>query len=220
MATAEEQIGRLAAEIARQQLQIDAIRLLYETLKECKREMLDSVLDPVRMRANRTLERIVGGQFKEIQFDESMLPAGIAPTSTDESISLDALSGGEREQLYFAVRLALADVAFQEERQLVVLDDVFIYTDSARLARIATILDEAADRFQIVLLTCHPERYRGLPNAKFFDLEAIVRNGSSATVGARGVPRRPRSQNSAYQTSTRSCGLRYMASPGFTSKAS
>jgi DNA repair exonuclease SbcCD ATPase subunit len=180
LATAEEQIGRLAAEIARQQLQIDAIRLLYETLKECKREMLDSVLDPVRMRANRTLERIVGGQFREIQFDESMLPAGIAPTSTDESISLDALSGGEREQLYFAVRLALADVAFQEERQLVVLDDVFIYTDSARLARIATILDEAADRFQIVLLTCHPERYRGLPNAKFFDLEAIVRNGSSA----------------------------------------
>jgi uncharacterized protein YhaN len=180
LATAEEQIDRLTEEIARQQLQIDAIRLLHETLKEGKRKMLDSVLDPVRLRANRTLERIVGGQFKEIQFDESMLPAGIAPVSTEEAISLDALSGGEREQLYFAVRLALADVAFQEERQLLVLDDVFIYTDTARLARIATILDEAADRFQIVLLTCHPERYRGLPNAKFFDLEAIVRNGSSA----------------------------------------
>jgi DNA repair exonuclease SbcCD ATPase subunit len=180
LATVEEQIDRLTAEIARQQLQIDAIRLLYETLKERKREMLSSVLGPVRARANRTLERIVGGQFKEIQFDESMLPAGIAPISTDEAISLDALSGGEREQLYFAVRLALADVAFQAERQLVVLDDVFIYTDTARLARIVTILDEAADRFQIVLLTCHPERYRGLPNAKFFDLEAIVRNGASA----------------------------------------
>ncbi len=179
LATVEEQIDRLTAEISRQQLQIDATRLLYETLKERKREMLYSVLGPVRARANRTLERIVGGQFKEIQFDESMLPAGIAPIATDEAISLDALSGGEREQLYFAVRLALADVAFHEERQLVVLDDVFIYTDTARLARIVTILDEAADRFQIVLLTCHPERYRGLPNAKFFDLEAIVRNGSS-----------------------------------------
>lgn len=180
LARVEEQIERLKAEIARQQLQIDAIRLLYETLRELKRDMLHSVLGPVRTRASRTLERIVGGRFREIQFDESMLPAAIAPISTEEAISLDALSGGEREQLYFAVRLALADVAFQEERQLVVLDDVFIYTDTARLARIVTILDEAADRFQIVLLTCHPERYRGLPNAKFFDLEAIVRNGSSA----------------------------------------
>jgi len=53
-------------------------------------------------------------------------------------------------------------------------NDVFTYTDTTRLARITTILDEAAERFQIVLLTCHPERYRGLPNAEFFDLEKIV----------------------------------------------
>jgi uncharacterized protein YhaN len=70
--------------------------------------------------------------------------------------------------------MALADVAFGTERQLVVLDDVFTYTDTPRLARIATILDEAAERFQIILLTCHPERYRGLPAAKFFDLQEIV----------------------------------------------
>lgn len=91
-----------------------------------------------------------------------------------ETRRIASISGGEREQVYFAVRMALADVAFNNERQLVVLDDVFTYTDITRLARIATILDEAADRFQIVLLTCHPERYRGLPNAKFFDLEEIV----------------------------------------------
>ena len=70
--------------------------------------------------------------------------------------------------------MALADIAFNDERQLVVLDDVFTYTDTTRLARIATILDETADRFQILLLTCHPERYRGLPNAKFFDLEKKI----------------------------------------------
>lgn len=71
---------------------------------------------------------------------------------------------------------ALAEVAFPEGRQLVVLDDVFTYTDTSRLARIATLLDEAAERFQIVLLTCHPERYRGLPNAEFFDLEQLSKD--------------------------------------------
>ena len=103
-----------------------------------------------------------------------MLPSGISPRSIDETVSLDQISGGEREQVYFAVRMALADVTFAGERQLVVLDDVFTYTDTTRLARIATILDEAAERFQIILLTCHPERYRGLPNAMFFDLEEAL----------------------------------------------
>jgi len=70
--------------------------------------------------------------------------------------------------------MALAHEVTGSQRQLVVLDDVFTYTDTTRLARIMTILDEAAERFQIVLLTCHPERYRGLPNARFFDLEGLV----------------------------------------------
>jgi uncharacterized protein YhaN len=87
---------------------------------------------------------------------------------------LESLSGGEREQLHLAVRLALAEVLSGGERQLVVLDDVLTATDTARLARVLTILEEAAQRWQIVVLTCHPERYRGLTAATFFDLEAMA----------------------------------------------
>ncbi|MDP7302551.1 MAG: hypothetical protein QGG09_05585, partial [Pirellulaceae bacterium] len=174
LATVEEEINRLEDDIARQRLQIDAIRLLYETITEQKRNVMESILGPIRLRANHILQRIAGTRFDGIQFDESLLPSGISPRSVDETVSLEQISGGEREQIYFAVRMALADVAFSNERQLVVLDDVFTYTDTTRLARIATILDEAAERFQIVLLTCHPERYRGLPNTEFFDLENIA----------------------------------------------
>jgi len=42
-------------------------------------------------------------------------------------------------------------------------------TDTARLARVLTLLEECADRLQIVILTCHPERYRGLESAAFLD---------------------------------------------------
>ncbi len=174
LAAAEEEISRFEEEIARQRLQIDAIRLLYETLNEQKSEVMQSILGPIRLRANHILQRIAGTRFDDVQFNESLLPSGVSPKSVDDTVSLDQLSGGEREQVHFAVRMALADVAFHQERQLVVLDDVFTYTDTTRLARIATILDEATDRFQIILLTCHPERYRGLPNAKFFDLERIA----------------------------------------------
>ena len=44
---------------------------------------------------------------------------------------------------------------------------------SGRATRVLTLLEECADRLQIVILTCHPERYRGLEEAKFFDLQPL-----------------------------------------------
>jgi len=174
LAKVEEEIAGIKDRISQQQLQLDAIRLLHTVLQEEKQQMLDAVIDPVRRRATRTLQRIAGRRFREIEFDESLLPKGIAPRAQDVPVELDEISGGEREQVYFAVRLALAEVAFPNERQLLVLDDVFTYTDTVRLARVATILDEAAERFQILLLTCHPERYHGVADGKLFDLEALT----------------------------------------------
>jgi hypothetical protein len=37
------------------------------------------------------------------------------------------------------------------------------------------VLEEAAQRLHVLILTCHPERYRGLAGASLVDLEAIVR---------------------------------------------
>ncbi len=174
LAAVDEEINVLQEEIARQQVEIDAVGLLHATLNDQRRDVMQSVLHPIRTRANHILQRIAGSRFEDVHFNDSLLPSGVAPKLAEDAVSLTQISGGEQEQVHFAVRMALADAAFQTDRQLVVLDDVFTYTDTTRLARIATILDEVADRFQIVLLTCHPERYRGLPNATFFDLESIT----------------------------------------------
>jgi len=48
-----------------------------------------------------------------------------------------------------------------------------------RLARILPILEEAAQRLQLFILTCHPERYRGLSEADFYDLEDVLRSGQT-----------------------------------------
>jgi len=56
------------------------------------------------------------------------------------------------------------------------LDDVFTMSDTARFARILNILSEVAQRMQVIVFTCHPERYSGIEGAKFFDIEAIKRD--------------------------------------------
>jgi len=175
LAQAEEEVANFKSQIESEQLRLDAVRLMYETVKQCREEALAAVAGPVEEAATRTLQRIAGDRLGRLQLGESFEPSRVLPEVLEESVALDNVSGGEREQIYLATRLALAEVLAKNERQLVVLDDVLAATDAGRLARVMTVLEEAAQRLQILILTCHPERYRGLEGARFIDLEGVVR---------------------------------------------
>lgn len=175
LAAAEERVSQLEAEARREELRVEAIKLLYDTVFACRTEAIAAVSAPVEAAATRMLQRIAGRRLGHIQIGEAFTPATVVPESVELAVTLENLSGGEQEQLYLATRLALAEVLAKEERQLVVLDDVLTATDAGRLARVMNVMEEAAQRLQILILTCHPERYRGLKQAQFFDLEVLAR---------------------------------------------
>ncbi|MBU4179439.1 MAG: hypothetical protein KJ625_05790, partial [Actinobacteria bacterium] len=102
-------------------------------------------------------------------------------------VDVNELSGGEQEQVYFAVRLALARLLAREERQLFVMDDVLAVTDDTRFNRILGIIDESLDRLQFLILTCHPERYRAIEGARFIDLEEAITAGVCARPRTEGM---------------------------------
>ena len=178
LARVEEEIAALEENIRKEELRTHAVQLLRDTVTQCRAEAMAAVAGPVELTATRKLQRIAGGRLGSIQLGESFDPYHVLPQFAEESVPLDNVSGGEQEQIYLATRLALAEVLAKEERQLVVLDDVLMATDAGRLARIMTILEEATQSLQILIITCHPERYRGLDGARFFDLEAILRDAS------------------------------------------
>ena len=72
------------------------------------------------------------------------------------------MSQGAKEQLLLCLRLAVAQELAADEPQILILDDVLVNTDSARQERILDVLGAQADRLQILILTCHPDRYRGV----------------------------------------------------------
>lgn len=75
-----------------------------------------------------------------------------------ESASFSALSFGAREQVALLMRLAYADVLKEAGRPtLIILDDVLAHSDIMRLDAMKRILNDAAKRHQILLLTCHEE---------------------------------------------------------------
>ena len=176
LALIEEEVAELSREIEAEEVRMLSIRLLYETLTQCCSKALATVIEPVERLATRILRRIAGGKLGHLKVGKAFEPMHVVPEVAESTVTLENVSGGEREQIYLATRLALAEVIAKEERQLVVLDDVLTFTDAGRLARVMNILEEAADRLQILILTCHPERYLGLEDTNFIDLEKIVHN--------------------------------------------
>lgn len=174
LVAAEERVSQLDEEARREESRLEAIRLLYDTVSACRAEAIAAVSAPVEASATRLLQRIAGRRLGRIQVGAAFDPAAVLPESLEQGVTPDNLSGGEQEQLYLATRLALAEVLAREERQLVVLDDVLTATDAGRLARVMNVLEEAAERLQVLILSCHPERYRGLKQARFFELEDLA----------------------------------------------
>jgi DNA repair exonuclease SbcCD ATPase subunit len=178
LAAAEERVAALQSEVAAEELRAGAIRLLRDTLVECRAEAVAAVAGPVEAVATRIFQRIAGGRLGSLKLGDSFEPANVVPEISGDAVSIDSVSGGEREQIHLATRLALAEVLAKEERQMVVLDDVMTSTDAGRMARVMAILEEEAQHLQMVILTCHPERYRGLNGASFVDLEAVMREAA------------------------------------------
>ena len=179
MVLADEDVAKLQRELAAEELRVAAVKLLRDTVAECRSAAVAAVAAPVEAAATRMLQRIAGSRLGRVQLGDTFEPGHVLPELAEGSVSVEQVSGGEREQIYLATRLALADVLAKGERQLVVLDDVLTATDTGRLARVMGVLEEAAQRLQVLILTCHPERYRGLAGANFVDLEAIVRGAAS-----------------------------------------
>lgn len=172
-ANCKERLAETEEEVRREQLQMDATRLLRDVSRNCKEEMLAHVSAPVEKMATGMLKQIAGDRLGPVCFSENFQLSGVQPQALEETVACDNLSGGEQEQLFLIVRLALAQVLAEDEQQLVVLDDVLHASDGERIKMLCKLLEkEAEKKLQIVLLTCHPERYadwkgKGVP---FFDL--------------------------------------------------
>lgn len=65
------------------------------------------------------------------------------------------LSRGTQEQLYLAVRLALAETMSRQIRLPLMLDDLFVNFDEGRLSAALALIGELSATRQIVMMTCH-----------------------------------------------------------------
>lgn len=134
---------------------------------------------PYTLEGQVKLERLTGGRYRAVYVsDDNLSPRALRGAHGEFAVGTRELSYGTEEQLAFAIRLALGDLLVGEgasssddggpseaphhppgghgRRQVLVMDDPLVNTDPVRLDVAWQILLEAADRLQLIILTCHP----------------------------------------------------------------
>jgi uncharacterized protein YhaN len=134
----------------------NAIRVLHKTLLSAEQDANEVFLQPVVRRVQPYLNRVLPGARIELGADLNV--EGLRRGGTIEPFF--ALSVGVREQLSVITRVSFADMLADEGVHApIILDDALVYADEQRFASTLTTLGVAANRHQIIILTCHEDRY-------------------------------------------------------------
>ncbi|MGH3357760.1 MAG: hypothetical protein ACRDO7_03080, partial [Nocardioidaceae bacterium] len=148
--------------LSRVEARADAARLLHDTLQRHRDTARQRYVAPYK-RAIESLGRVVFGDDLSVEIADDLTI--VSRTSRGRTVAFESLSGGTREQFAILGRLAAAGLVDPADGAPLVIDDAFGHADPDRLERIAAVLNQAGRDTQIVILTCHPERFRAVGSA-------------------------------------------------------
>ena len=156
----EAEREQLAARLALLNMQHLALEKALAALGRANAELQTRFSPQINAEAARIMAQLTGGRYESVLLDENL---SISAKTADDVLTreLSYLSTGTADQLYFAVRLAIAHLALPEGTPLI-LDDALVMFDDERLSTAMQLLREEAKTRQILLFTCQSREQRWL----------------------------------------------------------
>jgi len=169
---AESEVEEAEQEVRRWEVRAEAAKLLFETLDACRTEVEKEYFAPLRDEAENLLSTFFRSRDVSIQFGSDFDIVKLTRKSAG-GFSPDQLSFGAREQLSLILRLAMARLLARSEPQPVYLDEALTDTDDDRFEAMATLLQQVGRDVQIIVNTCHKNRFRRIGADNLVDLEEL-----------------------------------------------
>jgi DNA repair exonuclease SbcCD ATPase subunit len=153
----QEDIQCVDTEIQRVEVRISALNTAIETLGEAISEYEESHLSRLSKWVSAYFSKFTNDHYKQVK----IVPGELPKISTKKGVMVEPglLSAGAKDQLFFAMRLAIADILSSELSLPLILDDTFVNFDEQRLAIVHRVLDKIAESRQIILLS-HNHNYK------------------------------------------------------------
>lgn len=143
-----EELGQSNEEESLDQKRVEAIDMAIERIESLSQEIHQEFGRKFSEKTSEILKEITNGRYRRIIIDSNLnmsLYTGI------RRIGIYQVSRGTLEQIYFALRMASAEILHKEE-QPVILDDTFVFYDETRLSNVLKWLYE--NKKQVLLFTC------------------------------------------------------------------
>jgi recombinational DNA repair ATPase RecF len=189
-----------AAALANARREAEATKLLASLFTAKKRAVESQFVAPLSSRVADYLRTVLGPDTAvDIGYSGGQFGGLSVSRGEFGNVSWDFsnLSGGTREQVGAAFRLAMAEILAEghDGTLPIIFDDAFTNTDATRQQKLQRLLDLAADRgLQVIVFSCTPDDYAGL-GARLVSLPCPIQpcpiQPSPTTSGGRpsgGVP--------------------------------
>lgn len=184
MAVADARLTEARRQREHAQRRGQAVQLLHDLFLQEQGALTEQFTQPLADKVSGYLQCLFGPETKvQVRLGADNKFEGleiVRPDRQSGALGFDVLSGGAREQVAAALRLAMAEVlaAGQPDKCLpLVFDDAFAYSDPDRVRLLPRMLDLAATRgLQVIVLTCHPADYASL-GAREFRLSEPAKGG-------------------------------------------
>lgn len=135
--------------------ELDAVHLAIMTLNQISEEIYQESSAYLNQQISRILSEITQGRYTSVFLDANM---EVRINTPDKLLTLEQVSRGTMEQIYFSLRMAVGCMFCREEQMPVILDDAFVMYDDHRLKETLRWLHQSGR--QVILFTCHTREQR------------------------------------------------------------
>lgn len=147
----QNKLSELQSEKREHQEELEAIQIAIDTIQEIATEIHYSFGNTLNRYTSEIICKITHSKYKDVIIDEKL---NVKAADQNHYVPIDQLSSGTLDQMYFALRLSLAELFYPESHFPVILDDCFAYYDDTRTDATLEMLRQQKKR-QVILFTCH-----------------------------------------------------------------
>lgn len=145
----KSEVDKLEQKQKENDTELAAVNMALHHIKELSVTIHDTFGLKLNKVVSDMVNEVTDGKYSDIKVDEKF---NLKVNHQGTYIPFERLSAGTTQQIYLALRLAVAELLLEKENMPLLLDDSFaLYDDN----RVKAALSKLAGRKQVILFSCH-----------------------------------------------------------------
>lgn len=149
----KEQLDKVDSDIEELQDKSEEHQLAADFLERAEQEVQQKFTPAIQGKSKPILKKITNDKYSDISINEENMNISIKAPEINDYVSVDLLSQGAKDQVYFTIRTAMTDLLSGDINIPLIFDDPFHNFDDIRLKETIDAIKEIAQKKQIILIS-------------------------------------------------------------------